>query len=128
VQWAEKNLTGKTGAEKRAAVVAKLCALIDIPYVPEWLEGMIEPILYGFVVDAACNLWNLLFGHTFVNAELTPEQTAKAAELITVTPTGESRLPSEEDLPIKVASLIAEAPDVDAKLSALYAQYGAKKD
>jgi hypothetical protein len=128
VQWAEKEMIGKSGKEKRAAVVTKACELTDWPYIPDWIEVMFEPVLYGWLVDGACNLWNILFGHAFTSADLTPEQTAKAAELISVTPVGESLLPKEQDLPIKVAALIAEAPTVDDKLSALYAQYSVKKD
>jgi hypothetical protein len=125
-QWAEKELKGKTGAEKRAAVVGKMCAVIDIPFIPDWLEGMFEPILYGWIVDNVCNFLNILTEHDIAGVELTPEQIAKVAELIAVTPAGESVLPDERELPDKVIEDVATAGGIDAKLAALYEKYGNK--
>jgi hypothetical protein len=126
VQWAEKELQGKTGAEKRAAVVAKLCVVINIPYVPEWLEGLFEPLVYGVVVDKVCNLLNILTEHSFAEAELTPEQSAKAADLITVTPDGEDVVPHESSIAPEDIKLLRAAESVDDKLNVLYAKYVSK--
>jgi hypothetical protein len=127
VQWAEKALAGRTGAEKRAAVVAKLAEIIDIPFVPDWIEGMFEPILYGWAVDKACNCLNILTGHAIAAAELTPEQITRAAGLIAATPSGEGTLPDENTLPEDVAAEVDSAgDDIDAKLAALCGKYAGK--
>jgi hypothetical protein len=126
IQWAEKELTGKSGAEKRAAVVAKLCAIIDIPYIPDWLEGMVEPVLYGWVVDKTCNLLNILTEHAFEALSLSPEQISKAAGLIEITPDGTGILPNEMDLPDNVTEAVFDAGNIDAKLARLYEAYAGK--
>ena len=59
VLWAEKNMVGKTGAEKRAAVVAKLDDLLPLPWFLEWMDGP----LIGWLVDKACALLNAEKGH-----------------------------------------------------------------
>ena len=41
VLWAEKNLKGKSGADKKAAVVQKLDELIKLPFYLEWVDDMI---------------------------------------------------------------------------------------
>ena len=46
-----EGLKDMTGAQKKAYVVKKMCDAIDIPGVPEWIERIIEPILYGYIVD-----------------------------------------------------------------------------
>lgn len=79
VLWAEKELRGKTGAEKRAAVVAKLNEIIDLPWVPEWVE---EKVI-GWMVDLACEKLNWLFGHGGWDAELTDVQQDELAEALT---------------------------------------------
>ena len=56
VVWAEKNLKGKTGAEKRAAVVAKVDDMLALPWWLEWADG---PVI-GWLVDAACERLNWL--------------------------------------------------------------------
>lgn len=59
VCWAESAMKGKTGAEKRAAVVAKLDEWIKLPF---WLEFIDGPVL-GFLVDKVCNAMNILTDH-----------------------------------------------------------------
>ena len=54
VLWAEKNLKGKTGAEKKAVVVKKIDDLIVLPFYLEWLDD----IVIGYLVDMACNMFN----------------------------------------------------------------------
>ncbi|MDR1377934.1 MAG: hypothetical protein LBJ36_02645 [Synergistaceae bacterium] len=90
-----KELSGKTGAEKKKAAVAKMSELIDLPYVPEWLEDLIEPALYGVAIDAVCNLFNILTNHSFKNVQLTSEQATKAVALTEAEPF----LPHESALP-----------------------------
>jgi hypothetical protein len=125
VQWAEKELAGKTGKEKRAAVVRKMCELLNVPYVPEWLEGMFEPILYAWIVDRVCNVMNILTNHDMASVTLTPEQVTKAAGLIAVTQAGEEVLPNEACLPDKIVDVLTRPePDLDARLTALCEEYG----
>lgn len=59
VRWAEENMKGRSGAEKRAAVVAKLDEWIKLPF---WLEMIDGPVL-GFIVDRVCNALNILTDH-----------------------------------------------------------------
>ncbi|MDR1649032.1 MAG: hypothetical protein LBR71_02120 [Synergistaceae bacterium] len=126
VHWAEKELPGKSGAGKRAAVVEKACAIINIPYLPDWIENMFKPILIGWIADKVCNVFNILFEHDFGNTELTPEQVSKAAGLVEATPRGTGIVPDEADLPIKVVAAVREAGDIDAKLARLYEEYAGK--
>ena len=127
VKWAERELSGKTGAEKRAAVVTKMCALIGIPYLPEWIEVMFEPILYGWVVDKVCNFLNILTEHDITAIALNPEQITQAAELLSITPAGVSILPDENSMTGgALLKLNAAGDDVDAKLAALCEMYAGK--
>ena len=54
VVWAERELRGKTGAEKKAIVVKKLDDLIVLPTALEWVDD----ILINYLVDLACNMFN----------------------------------------------------------------------
>ena len=54
VIWAERELRGKTGAEKKAIVVKKLDDLIVLPAALEWVDD----ILISYLVDLACNMFN----------------------------------------------------------------------
>ena len=65
VLWAEKNLNGKSGAEKKAAVVKKLDDMIKLPSYLEWVDD----VIIGYIVDKACEKLNDFAGHDFGNAE-----------------------------------------------------------
>ena len=54
VVWAERELRGKSGAEKKAIVVKKLDDLIVLPAALEWVDD----ILINHLVDLACNMFN----------------------------------------------------------------------
>ena len=56
VVWAERELRGKTGAEKKAIVVKKLDNLIVLPAALEWVDD----ILISYLVDLACNMFNFI--------------------------------------------------------------------
>ena len=75
VLWAEKELRGKTGAEKRAAVVAKLDDLIELPCYLEWVDD----IILGVLVDNACKVLNDFAGHEFGNIILNGKQEEELA-------------------------------------------------
>ena len=70
VLWAERELKGKTGAEKKAAVVKKLDDLIKLPFYLEWIDD----IILGVLVDNACKVLNDFAGHKFENIVLTEKQ------------------------------------------------------
>ena len=54
VVWAERELRGKSGAEKKAIVVKKIDDLIVLPAALEWVDD----ILISYLVDCACNMFN----------------------------------------------------------------------
>ena len=64
VVWAEREMRGKSGAEKKAAVVQKLDDMITLPAWLEWADG---PIIAA-LVDAACALFNDRYGHAWGTA------------------------------------------------------------
>lgn len=85
VFWAEKELDGKSGAEKRAAVIKKLDEMITLPGYFEWLDD----ILIGKAVDTICGKLNTEYGHKFKDVELNAEQEQKLADEIEIkTPEG----------------------------------------
>ena len=67
VAWAEKNLKGKTGAEKKAAVIKKVDDLIKLPFYLEWMDDMV----IGYLVDVVCKKFNAI-GENL--ADITPDQ------------------------------------------------------
>lgn len=85
VFWAEKELDGKSGAEKKAAVIKKLDDMITLPGYFEWLDD----ILIGKAVDTICGKLNTEYGHKFKDVELNAEQEQKLADEIEIkTPEG----------------------------------------
>jgi len=78
VLWAEKELRGKTGAEKRVAVVAKLDDMIKLPNRLEWVDD----IILGIIVDNACKALNDFAGHKFGNIVLTGKQEEDLAKKV----------------------------------------------
>ena len=79
VLWAEKNLKGKSGAEKKAAVVKKLDDMITLPSYLEWVDD----IVIGYIVDKACEKLNIFAGHNFgALKELTQKQEQDLANQI----------------------------------------------
>jgi hypothetical protein len=119
VLWAEQNLRDKSGIDRRKAVISKMCEAIDLPYVPGFVEGFIEPILYGFVVDAVVKVWDLVTGKAFGALSLSPEVVGKTGELINAAVSG--GLP-----PVDLAGFAAETSGLplDEKFDALLAKYG----
>ena len=79
VLWAEKNLKGKSGAEKKAAVVKKLDDMITLPSYLEWVDD----VIIGYIVDKACEKLNDFAGHNFGELkELTEKQEQELADEI----------------------------------------------
>ena len=78
VLWAEKNLKGTSGGDKRTAVIKKLDDIIKLPPYLEWIDD----IIIGAMVDKACAKLNEYAGHDFGNAELSQEQENELANEI----------------------------------------------
>ena len=78
VLWAEKNLKGKSGAEKKAAVVQKLDELIKLPFYLEWVDD----IIISYLVDVVCSKLNEITQHDFSNLNLNEAQEMELAEYI----------------------------------------------
>lgn len=76
VLWAEKNLKGKTGSEKKAAVIKKLDELIKLPFYLEWVDD----IIISYLVDAVCSKLNEITQHDFSNLTLNEAQEIELAE------------------------------------------------
>jgi hypothetical protein len=118
VKQAEAEMAGKTGAEKKAAVVKLACAAIDIPFVPNWLENMFKPILVSALVDIIVKWWNAATGghiDAIPASDANADMTAKAvqAELAAAARGEVIELPGERT---------AEAPnitDINARFDAL---------
>lgn len=106
---AEGAIPGGTGAEKRAYVVKRLDDMVRLPWFLEPFDGP----AFGLLVDMACDKLNLLMGHEWDAAELTPEQTRKIAAVI--------------DVPASAAAkAVGEVKGVNERIEALYKQYGIK--
>lgn len=80
VIWAEKNLKGKTGAEKKTAVVKMLDDMIKLPAYLEWVDDLI----ISWVVDKACELLNDEKGHDFGSTELDAKTEQKISSEIEI--------------------------------------------
>ena len=75
VLWAEQNMKGKSGKEKRQAVVDKLDSLIPLPWFLEWMDGP----LIGWLVDKACSILNDQRGHEWDETLKDTDDAGKAA-------------------------------------------------
>ena len=78
VLWAEKNLKGKTGAEKKQAVIKAIDDLITLPAYLEWADDL----LIAWFVDKVCEKLNSMTNHSFANLTLTPKEEQAIAEEI----------------------------------------------
>lgn len=78
VLWVENNLKGKSGAEKRAAVIKKLDDMVTLPAYLEWADD----IVIGMLVDRVCSKLNEITEHNFSNIKLNEEQKKQLAEEI----------------------------------------------
>lgn len=111
VRWAEENMKGRSGAEKRAAVVAKLDEWIKLPF---WLEMIDGPVL-GFIVDRVCNAMNILTDHGDWSEITVSDETIAAVSEIDA-----DKLMEFEDR--------NSDEDVNAKFTEICAEYGIKPE
>ena len=78
VLWAEANFNGKSGAEKKAAVVKKIDELIVLPFYLEWMDDKI----IAWLVDLACEKLNALTKHNFKGLKLSNEESLELVEAL----------------------------------------------
>lgn len=109
VLWAEQNLKGKSGAEKRETLIEKFCDWIDVPYVPEFVERPIKRWVAGYFVDLAVEKWNWLTNWAFEDVAATPEQVDKVAACL--------------ETPIPKLAAASRAETLDERLEALCREY-----
>ena len=111
VVWAEKNLKGKTGAEKRAAVVAKVDEMLVLPWWAEWADGFV----IGWMVDKICERLNWLTNWKFDDVDLTPERTEALTAVM--------------DAPlVEVKAAAEEQKSLDERLAELAERYGLEQE
>lgn len=78
VMWAERELNGKNGAEKKAAVIKKLDDLIVLPSYLEWVDDMV----LSWLIDTVCEKLNEFAGHNFGELSLSDSQEQEIADEI----------------------------------------------
>ena len=105
---AEKELKGKSGAEKKAAVVKIIDEMIKLPAYMEWADN----IIISWLVDLACEKLNMLTDRKIDELEATEEEAEKLTAVL--------------DAP--VSEVVKSGMSVDERLNALYKQYGIKAD
>jgi lysozyme family protein len=109
----EVTLKGKTGKERRDAVVDFLARLGDISAIPNFIEIPIKKMAYGFFVDKIVYAVNLVTSWDILGATLSVENKQKLVEIV--------------DAPVDgVISVISELPPtatIDERLDALYKKY-----
>jgi lysozyme family protein len=108
---AESALKGQSGEAKKAYVIDRLVGLVDIPMIPEFIEGPIKRWLFGYVIDLACEKLNWLTDWAFGDVTLEPEQVEKVAESL--------------EAPVAVMSKAAAKPaaTLEERISNLYQAY-----
>jgi hypothetical protein len=85
VLWAEKELKGKSGAEKKKAVVSKLTEMLlgmALPWYMSWAKGIVASWLINYLVDLACEKLNFLSDWNFENVKLSPTQLNELASVL----------------------------------------------
>jgi hypothetical protein len=109
----EKALKGKSGEEKKAAVIDYIANLIDIPYIPAFIENPAKKAAIGFAVDYIVEKFNVITDWNFADAEVSNEALIKLAGIA--------------DKPIAVLlddpKAIPSAATIDEKINAAVAKY-----
>ena len=86
VLWAENNLVGKSGREKRAIVIGRLSnalfSIIKLPWYLAWAKTIIANKAIGYLVDLVCEKLDLLSGWDFKGLKLNPYQINELAAVI----------------------------------------------
>jgi hypothetical protein len=119
VKQVEVELAGKTGAEKRAAVIKFVCEAIDLPFVPNWLENMFKPMAVGKVVDAVFKWINAATNGHVEAFPATPDTTDKLAIAAQTEIAGEAKGKPPVEIPVEKTPEAPNITDINAKFEAL---------
>jgi lysozyme family protein len=114
VIWAEFNYLGEPGTVKRDAVIAKVAGLVDIPYIPGFIEEPVKRFLIGYFIDLVVDKLNWFSGYDFAAKEVSEEAKEQLAEVV------------DAPLPAMEGAIKSAGPDasIDDRIKALYEQYG----
>ena len=108
--WVEQNLKGKSGEEKKKAVVDKVCSLLpDIAWIPNVVEIPAKKYIIGLFLEPIIEKLNWLSDWAFGDLEPTEEQVEKIAEV--------------SDAPMVMLAKASTAATFDDRLEDLYRQY-----
>ena len=119
VKQVEVELAGKTGAEKKAAVIKLVCAAIDIPFVPNWLENMFKPMAVGAIIDA---IFKWINGATNGHVEafpVTEDTTAVLAAAAKQELIGAAKGEPPVEIPVTKTAEAPNITDINARFDAL---------
>lgn len=117
VMWAEQNLKGKSGTEKKQAVLDMLCERISLPGPLNWIKRPVLKIVVNGCIDKICDVLNIVTEHEgFDDVTVDPEVVAEASTL----PKG---------VLMEAQNIVADTKQktVDDRLLELCVQYGLKE-
>jgi hypothetical protein len=115
----EVELAGKSGAEKKAAVIKLVCGAIDIPFVPNWLENMFKPMAVTAIIDAIFN-WVSAPTNGHVEAfPVTPDTTAALADIAQKELVGAAKGAAPVEIPVVKTAEAPNVTDINDKFQAL---------
>jgi lysozyme family protein len=77
----EQKIGDKTGEERQKVVVNYICDMIDIPYVPSFIETPVKRALVGRAVDMVVEKLNVICDWDFRNAKLSEANIQAIAEI-----------------------------------------------
>ena len=112
VKQVEVALAGKTGAEKRAALIKLVCEAIDIPFVPNWLENLFKPALVTAIIDAVFKWINSVTGGHVEAFPVTEDTTAALADAAQKELVGAAMGKAPVEIPVEKT---AEAPNISKR-------------
>lgn len=107
VVWAERELSGKSGEEKKAAVKKRLDEMIPLPFYLEWADDL----LIDYLIEVVCAQMNAI----------------TSRKLETVTDVKKMAAVIELPEPVLLAEGVTEK-SVDERIEELYRQYDIKGD
>ncbi|MDR1133535.1 MAG: hypothetical protein LBL05_05190 [Synergistaceae bacterium] len=119
VKQVEVEFAGKTGAEKRAALIKLVCGAIDIPFVPAWIENIFKPMAVGTIFDAIFKFINACTNGHIEAFPVTPDTTAALAEAARKEISGVAKGEAPVEIPVEKTAEVPNISDVNAKFDAL---------
>jgi hypothetical protein len=119
VKQAETELAGKTGPEKKAAVIKLACGAIDIPFVPNWLENIFKPMAAGAIIDAVFKWINASTNGHVEAFPVTSDTTAALADAAQKELTAAAKGEAPVEIPVTKTAEAPNITDINAKFDAL---------